>query len=135
MPETYDLRSIFGDPIHIYTRAQALRDGALHDAGELATEAGFKYPVALTAAAWADTVAWDYDDASQDETGRLWDVLYMGANAIRRAVARGANSGPLAYTLLRVTAPGQQPTLTSLVITLGPGDDSEPVFTLDSPEQ
>ncbi len=133
MHEIQDLTSVFGEPIHIYTRAQALRDGILHDAGQLATEAGFKYPVALTTAAWADAVAWDHDDPSQDETGRLWDVLHMGVNAVRRAIARGATSGPLAYSLLRVTAPGQQPTRTSLVITLGPGDDSEPVFTIDRP--
>ncbi|MFF2088539.1 DUF6573 family protein [Nocardia sp. NPDC058176] len=130
MPEIQDLSSIFGEPIHVHTRAEALADGALRDAGELAAEAGFKHPVALTAAAWADAVAWDHDDASQDETGRLWDVLYMALCAIRRAIANGANSGPLAYTLFRVTAPDTPPTRTALVINLGPGDNGEPVFTI-----
>ncbi len=43
--------------IHAYTRAQAIADGMLIDASKLAKEAGFKYPVALTSAAWADCVA------------------------------------------------------------------------------
>jgi Family of unknown function (DUF6573) len=38
--------------IHTYTRAQALADGALIDISPLATEAGFRYPVAVTAAVW-----------------------------------------------------------------------------------
>ncbi len=45
---------IFGEPISIYTRAQALDDGFLVDVSELAKEAGFRFPVALTRAAWAD---------------------------------------------------------------------------------
>ena len=77
----------FGAPIFTYTRAQALADGVLVDAGPLAREAGYRWPVALTAAAWADCVAWtDADSAAQvpqDETGRLWDVLFMGAHAVR----------------------------------------------------
>ena len=43
----------FGDVIFTYTRAQALADGVLIDAGALAQEAGFRLPVAITAAAWA----------------------------------------------------------------------------------
>jgi len=37
------------DLIHRYTRADALRDGVLIDVTATAKEAGFKYPVALTA--------------------------------------------------------------------------------------
>jgi len=40
------------------TRAQALADGALVEVSPaLAAEADFRFPVALTAAAWADAVA------------------------------------------------------------------------------
>ena len=35
--------------IHVYTRAQAIADGVLIDATELAREAGFRFPVALSA--------------------------------------------------------------------------------------
>src|SRR5690606_5278926 len=59
-----------------YSRADALADGVLRDAGELAREAGLGFPVALTAAAWEAAVS-PNDVAGQDERGRLWDVLFM----------------------------------------------------------
>ena len=63
---------VFGPPIHTYPRAQALADGVLVDAGPLAQEAGFRWPVALTQAAHAEAVAWNPEhEAGQDETGRL----------------------------------------------------------------
>lgn len=69
------------DLIHRYTRAQALEDGVLVDVSETAKEAGFRVPVALTQAAWADCVHWTEDDSAsvvhQDQSGRLWDVLWM----------------------------------------------------------
>jgi hypothetical protein len=41
-----------GDLVHRYTRADALRDGVLIDVTETAREAGIRWPVALTCAAW-----------------------------------------------------------------------------------
>jgi hypothetical protein len=71
------------DLIHRYTRAGALRDGVLIDASGAAREAGFRYPVAMTAAAWAKCVAVPPGVACQDEAGRLWDVLTVLRLAIR----------------------------------------------------
>ena len=72
--------SFFGDVVYIFTRAQAIEDGVLIDAGPMAEEAGFKWPVAFTSAAWEDCIAWTDEDkekqAYQDQSGRLWDVLY-----------------------------------------------------------
>jgi hypothetical protein len=45
------------DLIHSYSRADALADGTLIDAASVATEAGIRFPVALTAAVWARCVA------------------------------------------------------------------------------
>ena len=39
--------------IHRYTRAEAIADGVLVDVSALAKEAGFKYPMALTATVYA----------------------------------------------------------------------------------
>ena len=50
--------AFFGEVISTYSRAQAIEDGVLIDAGSMASEAGFKWPVALTSAVWADCVAW-----------------------------------------------------------------------------
>ncbi len=72
-----DPRDFWGEPIHVYTRAQALADGVLIDVTETAREAGFRVPVALTAAVWADVreipVA---QKGIQDPEGRLWDLLH-----------------------------------------------------------
>ena len=73
--KTDPVTELFGEVISTYSRAQALEDGVLVDAGEMATEAGFRIPVALTAAVWSDCVAWtDADSAGQvhqDPSGRL----------------------------------------------------------------
>src|SRR5581483_4822661 len=73
------------DPIHSYSRKQAIEDGALVDASQLAREAGFRIPVALTRAAWERTVTVPKNVVCQDETGRLWDVLTVLYATIRRA--------------------------------------------------
>ena len=49
---------------------EAIADGALTDVSETAKEAGFRYPVALTAAAWARFVAVPLGVACQDQAGR-----------------------------------------------------------------
>lgn len=48
------MEEIFGEPIHVYTRAEAIEDGALVDVTGTAEEAGIVHPVALTAALWHD---------------------------------------------------------------------------------
>ncbi len=53
------------------------RDGMLIDVSATGREAGFKYPVTLTAAAWAKCVAVPAGVLCQDEPRRLWDVLTM----------------------------------------------------------
>ena len=72
--------SFFGEVISTYTRAKAIEDGVLIDAGSMAQEAGFKWPVAVTSTAWSDCVAWSEDDSDkqvhQDQSGRVWDVLF-----------------------------------------------------------
>ena len=133
-----DLSDLFGPPISIYTRAEAIEDGSLVDVTETAREAGFTVPVAITAAAWADCVAWDDDDTKrhntpQDEAGRLWDVLWM----TRHACGRGSNSDRVAVQLYRVprTGTGHKARLTELQCLIGPGDDAEPVITITLPDE
>ena len=56
----------FGPVISAYTRRQALADGVLVDVSAMAWEAGFKFPVSLSRAAWEHCVAWtDADSARQ----------------------------------------------------------------------
>lgn len=129
------MAEIFGEPISIYTRAQALEDGALVDVSQVAGEAGFRVPVALTRAVWADCVEWTDTNSRhqtyQDEAGRLWDVLWMAFQRARRA--RGSDR--VGFQLYRVPRGGRgvRPRLVSLDMVIGPGDSGEPVVTIMQP--
>ncbi|WP_329375796.1 DUF6573 family protein [Streptomyces sp. NBC_01483] len=137
------MRSVpLADPdeiIHAYTRAQALADGVLTAAdAELAREAGFRVPVALTSAVWEGCVAWNDGDSErqvpQDERGRLWDVLTMARAAIRRG---GGDGDRVTVDLRRVPRDGraQQARPVQLVCAIGPGDHGEPVITIMEPHE
>ena len=135
-PSSTDCDNPFGEVIYSYTRAQAIEDGVLIDATALARDAGFKWPVALTAAAWEDCVAWSDADnqrqAYQDQTGRLWDVLFMAAYAIR--TARNADQ-QLLFDLHCIPCDGRatKSQQLTLKLVLGPGDDGKPVITIMLP--
>ena len=130
--------SPFGEVIYAYTRAQAIADGVLVDVSPTARAAGFRWPVAMTRAAWEDCVAWSKDDSRrqvrQDQSGRLWDVLWMAMNAIRRI--SGAASQTL-YQLYRVPRDEKctEAQLVTLKVVAGPGDAGEPVITILLPQE
>ena len=125
--------SFFGDEIYRYTRAQAILDGVLINAGPMAKEVGFRFRVALTSAVWEDCVAWTEEDSLkkpfQDQLGRLWDVLYMASHAIRTSSGSGDR---LLYQLYRVPRDRKsvEAELVTLKILIGPGDHGEPVMTI-----
>lgn len=129
------MNEIFGEVIYSYTRRQAIEDGQLICVTEIAEEVGFRIPVAITRAAWADCVEWDEADSRrqtyQDEAGRLWDVLWMAMNAARR----GAGAQSLVFQLYRVPRGGRgvRARLVKLVAHIGPGDDSDPAITISLP--
>lgn len=128
----------FGDPIHQYTRADAIADGFLVDVTEVAKEAGFVCPVAVTNAVWEDCIEWSEDDSKrqthQDLSGRLWDVLWMAF--ITCQDARGKDHA-LYYSLYRVPRGGRKtkPRKTTLKILTGPGDNGEQVITILQPNE
>src|SRR5262245_10384505 len=115
------------DLIHRYTRAQALADGVLVDVSTVAREAGIKYPTALTRAVWERYVKVPPGVACQDESGRLWDIVWMLACA-----ARGGAGGPLVRFALHVRNDNRErtPPLVRLKALCGPGDHGEPVITV-----
>lgn len=113
------------DLIHAYTRKQALEDGVLIDASEMAKAAGFRHPFALTQAAWAECVAVpDEVRGEQDETGRLWDVLNVLAFAAKVA------KGPELRFSLNVRNSDDAPALAALKAVCGPDDDGAPCITV-----
>lgn len=125
------MHEFFGEPIHVYTREQALDDGQLVDVSRIAQEAGFRFPVAVTAAVWADIA--DIPDSKsgiQDVAGRTWDLLYMAAVACRRGQENA--SGELLFKLIMHVG---RSTYYTAKLDLGPGDEGEPVVTIMGPEE
>ena len=140
------MKEIFGDVIYAYTRAQAIEDGVLIDVTETAREAGVKVPTALTSAVWADYVAVPEEmKGHQDESGRLWDLLWMFSIAVRT----GRMKGDIGIFEVIFAKPdkgdwrsNEQPhdgSRTQRLVTLkavcGPSDDGSPCITILRPEE
>lgn len=144
------MNDIFGPPISVYTRQQAIEDGVLVDLmqtdtgtgecyGDMVREAGFKFPVAMTATAFA-AVVWPIDDPvadawleskCQDIKGRLWDVLWM----LKMAVRHGGESLLFKLYVIRHDVKPRGRRLTTLKSVCGPGDNGEPVITVMLPSE
>jgi len=129
------MNEIFGEPISIYTRAQAIDDGILVEVDPtISREAGIKFPVAMTAAVYAECVKMNSraERACNDVTGRLWDVLWMLRNACRTA-----QGSTLFFTVHVVTPSGRgiKPQAVRLKAVCGPADDLSPCLTVMFPEE
>lgn len=105
------LEEIFGKPVHVYTRDNAVSDGVLVRASpELVRDARMGGDdVALTAAVWADCVTWTDEDTErkgvpQDVDGRLFDVLWMASRALATGPRRGER---VPFAVMRVPRAGR----------------------------
>lgn len=123
------LEDFFGEPIHTYSRACALEDGVLVDVTSTAREAGWRWPVAVTAALWQELQTIPAKAQWQDWKGRLWDVVWMAAQAAKRS--RGGDR--IVFELL-LTREGTNRKYVQLLAHVGPGDTPEPVVTIGFPE-
>lgn len=113
--------------IHTYTRAQALEDGVLVDMTNLAREAGFRHPVAVTQGVWAVlNPTHELEAVGQDMTGRAWDMLTILRHAIRRAFG----GDEVHFAPLFTREPGRLPESVEMYAKCGPGDEGEPVITV-----
>lgn len=121
------------DIIHQYSRAMAIADGVLVDVSEMAKEAGYKYPVAMTDTVWNKCVAVPPElKGEQDEDGRLWDVLWMSRF---KKLIPGSDGREAVFEVLVQTKAGRKPETVRLKAVCGPGDTAEPVITLMMPEE
>lgn len=119
------------DIIYSYTRAQAIDDGVLIDVTELAKEAGFVVPVAVTNGVWAGVVVppKKAKERGEDETGRLWDILYIASRRIKDATGSEA-----LFYILATNNRGKKK-LVQLKAVAGPGDEGELVITIMLPNE
>jgi hypothetical protein len=120
------------DLIHRYSRSDALRDGVLIDVSATAREAGIRWPVALTSAVWGRCVSVPAGVTCQDERGRLWDVVWLLACALRRA---GSGAEVRFGVHVRNDNRERTPPLVRLKALCGPGDHGEPVVTVMMPDE
>ena len=120
------------ETVYVYSRTQALASGALRDITELARDAGFGYPVALTEDAWTHAVAWDHDDEQgQSVTSRTRAVLTTArAAASTRRPSRAPDRYEFIVLRLINGSADTRPHPIRLVLRVGPGDDGEPVVTI-----
>ena len=127
---TNTMQELYGNVISSYSRADAIEDGVLVDLMQdetepLVKEAGFKYPVAMTATAFEATVGSGELPVCQDLKGRLWDVLYMLVLSIKT----GKATGDTVYFKVSVYD-GKKHNEVDLYSKCGPGDNAEPVLTI-----
>ena len=146
-----DSEGAFGPIIASYSRAQAIEDGDLVDVSGVLDGDGrkvspFKYPLAMSRAAWAETIEaggeWvdepNGDGSSQvlrlpgcqSIPGRLWDVCWMLLCAIRR----GGSTDRIDFSVyVNRRGDDSRPKRVNLYSVCGPGDTPEPVLTIMLP--
>ncbi|HOY89850.1 MAG TPA: hypothetical protein PKZ09_08775, partial [Bacillota bacterium] len=113
------------------SRAQALADGVLVDVSELAHEAGFKLPVAVSDTLYHGYLMPPLDlvKAGLSFEGRLWDTL----SVLRYAIKSASATDRLSFTVLFAQASDATPVSVNLLAVCGPGDSGEPVITIMLP--
>jgi len=128
--------------IYAYTRRDAIDDGVPVDVSEVAKEAGFKIPVAITHAVQVMVEDIPEKYSWEDYNGRLWDLLYMAAYACKSKQSDGDimlydfilhikdeyREGTKAVINKRLKS--YDPETVRLKLHIGPGDDYEPVITI-----
>jgi hypothetical protein len=119
--------------ISLYTRAQAIADGFLVDVSDMAKEAGFKWPVAVTLAVWAEVVTPTPQDKQegQSEKGRLWDILSMARLA---AMANKDDRDSVLFQVL-VLCDRKQQTMTLKLVLSTEAPDGGPCLTIMLPDE
>jgi len=116
------------DLIHSYTRKQAIEDGVLADVSEMAKEAGFKIPVAITNEVLSDLIVpnKDMERYGQSIDGRLWDTLIVLFFEIKNM----ADENYLLFKVLYLMDVNKEPELKELKAIISGGDNGEPVITI-----
>ncbi len=122
------LREIFGEPIHVYSRRQALADGVLIDVTAWA-KGLFKIPVAVTSALWALVESLPRrlvaNESPETRTRAILRATITAANRTQKKCDR------VGLVVLLETATGLRSL--ELLAICGPGDTPEPVLTVGFP--
>jgi hypothetical protein len=133
MNQQPNLTDLFGPTIYTYTRKQALADGLQIDVTKTAQEAGIRFPFFITRAVWDAYVTVPPGVTGQDESGRLWDLVWM----TRFGIIRSGNGRDRIPVALYVRNDNHRSRLVKLVAVCGPLDidDPAPAITLMLPDE
>lgn len=132
------LEEVFGKPISVYTRAQAIEDGVLADLVSLAPDVCRQHhpgkSVVCTAAVWEILErALTNKKTLNDINGLVHDLLWMSKVAPCRI--KGMDAGPEArFFQVIINGAGRQKQYV-FKLHVGPGDSGEPVITILKPEE
>ena len=124
IPDAVEVPEHLRPAIFSYSRAEALADGTLRDVSEMAREAGLRYPVALTLAAWQAVVEVPQYVLCETEEGRLWDLL----NVLMWA-AKGVAGSEIEFSFM-VADEFARLNEIELRAICGPSDDGSPAVTV-----
>lgn len=130
-----ELAAIYGEPIHIYTRRQAIEDGALvdltgpeSDTAEVCRQ-HYRYPVACTADVFnIMRRAVENRRHRNDYKGVVHDMLWMS-----RTYKRQLSPSAVMFRVI-ITGAGRRKTF-DFKLVVGPGDQGEPVITIMMPDE
>lgn len=111
------MEDLFGAPIYVYTRKQAIEDGVLVDLGRTAREY-YKWQVCVTASVWAEIMA--AAKAGHDLREIVRDVLWMSQRYITKHISESEH-----YFKVVIADRTHD-----YKIMVHPGDFMEPVITI-----
>ena len=113
-----------------YTREMALLDGVLIDISEIAKEAGFKVPVAVTEALYNGYLVPEMNPKNEDQstTGRIWDMLIL-----MHLACKGSSKPQVNFKVRMLIKDGHE--VVEMKSLIGPGDRGEPVITVMLPHE
>lgn len=124
-----------------YSRAEAIESGRLIDISNTKEqrESGISFPIHISAKCWDLYVRWNPEDTAkqtyQDETGRLWDLVYMMRLAMMSANNR--KSSGFIYSLYVINRDGFSKNSVEIKVksSIDKGDEDEPVITICMPDE
>ena len=129
--------SVFQNYGYKGSRKKALTRGEIIDAGDASWEAGFKWPLAITADVYHDCVAWfesdnDRVDDTTSEDRRLWNLVHAASQSIREVEQHTNRLTFKVYCVNRKNDAFKEMHV-SLLIIGHPDDDGRPCLTVRYP--
>ena len=123
---------LFGEPISVYTRAQAIEDGTLVDLSKVAPDVcaqHYKVSVACTAAVWGVIDrAVKNPRCLNDVNGVVHDVLWMS-----KVCAQVVDTSTRLFKVI-IRGAGRKSSYVFKAV-VGPGDSGECVLTISEPDE